>query len=449
MTERTQNSKISGNASTSPDALARHRPRRVFRDGYAFRKTVTGSRLYIFTQRRLQVIAFEAGTVRQWLVRTNGAFHGSRRHISLDTIGRAAIQASQDTNGQLLLFPLYASTAACRDFVASIPPGIFDRARNYPEPMHFRMLGFFARCGKAASELHDGGAHGLCAALAAIDRFNPTRNPTRTMKSWVWQPQHVVLGKLGWPDTRSAARLMRKLPAESSNFWVLHALRHVSHDTRTAQRLSHLRRISDFVAWSVSRPAEIVDRLAWSLVEESSALGSPASLQAIGQFRSLLRMEAELTCWGSKIPTPRRLRSLLQLDRTYQSVSSLHERGLSVESDRVRFPEPPLPDQPGLVAWIRCGAALREEGAAMQHCALSYLREAASGDIAIASIVHGTERATLGIRRRDGDRWLVAELKGVRNAPPSLELRAAFAAWLGRMPIRISNAQSRIEQDEG
>lgn len=446
MTERTLKTKTSG--TVSPDALTGDRPRRVFRDGYAFRKTATGSRLYIFAQRRLQVIAVEAGTVRQWLVSPNGAFHGSRRHISLDTIGRAAIQASQDTNGQLLLFPLYASTAACRDFVASLPKGILDRARNYPEPLHFRMLGFFVRCGKAASELHDGGAHGLCAALAAIDRFSSTRNPTRTMKNWVWQPQHVVLGKLGWPDTRSAARLMRKLPAESANFWVLHAMRQVSHETPTAQRLSHLRRISDFVAWSVSRPSELVDRLAWPLVDESSTLDSTASLQAIGQFRSLLRMEAELTRWGGKIPTPRRLHSLLQLDRTYQSVSSLHERGLSVESDRVRFPEPPLPDQSGLVTWIRCGAALREEGAAMHHCALSYLREAASGDIAIASIVHGTERATLRIRRRDDSRWLIAELKGVSNATPSQELHQALAEWLRRMSDSSTEAEPGNSADE-
>ncbi|TWT44455.1 hypothetical protein RAS1_08700 [Phycisphaerae bacterium RAS1] len=446
MTERTLKTKTSG--TVSPDALAGDRPRRVFRDGYAFRKTATGSRLYIFTHRRLQVIAVEAGTVRQWLVRTNGTFHGSRRHISLDVVGRFASQATQDSDGQLLFFPLYASTAACRDFLTSLPEGIVDRARLYPEPMHFRMLGFFVRCGNAAADLHDGGARGLCAALAAIDRFSATRNPTRTMKSWVWQPQHVVLGKLGWPDTKSAARLMRKLPAESSNFWVLHAMRQVSHDAPTALRLAHLKRVNDFVAWSVSRPAELVDRLAWPLVEESSALESSPALQAIGQFRSLLRMEAELTRRGRESPAPRRLRSLTQLGRACQQVSDLHESVLGADGDRTCFPEPPLPDEPGFVTWIRCGGALREEGAAMQHCALSYLRDAASGDVAIASIHHQTERATLRIRRRDGGRWVCAELKGVCNAPPSQELHDTLAAWLRRMPNCSSEAEPEIDYDE-
>lgn len=448
MSGRTLNAGINDDVAVSSDALTGDRKRREFRSGYAFRKTATGSRLYIFERRQLQVVAVESGTVRQWLVRPNGAFHGSRRHISFDTIGRAAIEASQDADGQMLLFPLYRSTAACRDFVASLPEGIFDRARVYPEPMHFRMLGFFIRCGRAGFDLHDGGAHGLCAALAAIDRFSATRNPTRSMKTWAWQPQHVVLGKLGWADTKSVARLMRKLPAESSNFWVLHAMRQVSHDAPTARRLAHLKRVNDFVAWSVSRPAEIVDRLAWPLVDESSALNRLEALRKMGQIRSLLRMESELTRWGRESPAPRRLRSLTQVERTVQHVSDALERAVHAEGDRMVFPEPPLPDQSGFVRWIRYGAALREEGAAMQHCALSYLRQAAAGEVAIASVQHRAERATMRLRLADGLRWRLEEVKGQENAEPSQELLRALAAWLETHAALFRVQTEQIEDDD-
>jgi hypothetical protein len=113
-----------------------------------------------------------------------------------------------------------------------------------------------------------------------------------------------------------------------------------------------------------------------------------------------------------------RLRSLEQLQRLVGNVQSHLEHEGVAEALRYRFPEPPLPGEPGYVEPILNAKDLCWESIVMQNCAISYAREIseAQGQVYFyrGYPKWGLRRCTIGIEAREsvaGRRWQVFEVR--------------------------------------
>lgn len=103
------------------------------------------------------------------------------------------------------------------------------------------------------------------------------------------------------------------------------------------------------------------------------------------------------------------------------------------------FPEPPLPGTDTLVP-IRDSAVLYKEGKSMQHCVFSYMDAIRSGRSYIYQML-APARATLEIVP-SGRRWVLRQLRGVRNADPGPEAFHVARSWLEQSQVGVKGRRS-------
>jgi len=97
-------------------------------------------------------------------------------------------------------------------------------------------------------------------------------------------------------------------------------------------------------------------------------------------------------------------------------------------------PDLPLDAEGWTICELTTGQMLLEEGAAMQHCVGTYIRQCAAGGCAIFSVRRdGVRVATLELLPAD---IAVIQLRGPCNAPVDAATSAAVACW--RAGLRAS-----------
>lgn len=134
----------------------------------------------------------------------------------------------------------------------------------------------------------------------------------------------------------------------------------------------------------------------------------------------------------------RRVRSLAELqalhDRRIANFNARNATQSAVQADMLEkrygpFPNAPLPNQEGICA-LTSWDSLLLEGKRMQHCVGSYHTLVAQGSIAIYHMSH-PEHLTVAIAPL-GNKWVLNQARGKRNAMPSEQALQAVMRWLAK-----------------
>lgn len=157
--------------------------------------------------------------------------------------------------------------------------------------------------------------------------------------------------------------------------------------------------------------------------EALDAAGQKALLAELNPVLAWLGKEASTRACNSRRGLT--WKTLVRLAREYES-----ERLRLAELDPGPWPAvevcaPANADATFEVILLNSAKALRDEGVAMRHCALSYARDCAAGDTAVGSVWDrrtGRRVASVLWARREG-RWGMTELVGFANGPASAEVR--------------------------
>lgn len=395
-------------------------------DDFAFLPAADGGYLCNRTGRYLNVLAFEDGQLTQLRMDKHGRPCAVRQTLSLKGFWDRAARVDQDECGQQHLFPLDPDGSAIRDFVRLIPDSLWQRIKPYPAPMQLRVLQLFLHAGDRAVWLHDHDSFGLVALLATADWLLRRHVPPETLRRWLHLPQWELLQHLGLPGTPRVARIIRKIPAAACEYTNLRGLRAL-HDARLARELSHLAVVTGGVLESLEylTPRRI---LSPRCLREVSELDEDESFCFLLKLRALVSCHRQIErCLGEALPLP-----LFSSPWTVRNLDEvrLYKR-LPAFRNCSRLMRPPLPDEPGLLSWIRTPGDLLREGREMHNCVYSYLEAIVRGEAAAAIVQPGELRATLMIVKTSSRRpWRIEDLRlhDDEEAPESLRMRLLL--WL-------------------
>ncbi|MBW2274915.1 MAG: PcfJ domain-containing protein, partial [Deltaproteobacteria bacterium] len=266
-------------------------------------------------------------------------------------------------------------------------------------------------------------------ALAVLLTLAPAlvpRTPLPPAAEVVQWRQRRLLEQLGFPGSKRAVRVLRKLhPAELDVTSAL-ALQRLCRDEDALARLSHLPRITRAllaVARTPERFRALEREVQLVLLDSDSARGQ----RLAGRLEEVLISLEQARRDGYRLPA--RLRS------------ADHVRSVRGELTRLRgdvrrasafdaLPPPPYPGIPGRIEPLRSIGDLDREGREVRNCVRSYRSRALDGRVAIYRVLQ-PERATLSIVPGPGG-WHLGELKGTGNSAVRRETTRMVRDWLGR-----------------
>lgn len=316
---------------------------------------------------------------------------------------------------------------AWQAFEEAIPVHVRDVIARFPD-RHFHLLSLIARCPGALDLASNTPA--LAYALASNWVFHRpgVQRPLRSARTLLRRRQTDILHWLGFPPTRAARNILRKLTFEATTVDRLLYLRSCLFDPRCCKLLSHLPSIGPGTVRVVSDDF-LRSALAPSALDELARSDrGKRGWELAYQLRDTLRV-AEM------LPDPPTLRfpTLQRLFATHDDLVDRFNEGADRwladrESGDLRsFGPPPLPGTDDLVP-LDDERKLVEEGQQMKHCIASYASDVETGDAYVYRLLR-PQRATVLLRRDDGD-WCVAEALGPRNRQISTEAWEVLERWM-------------------
>ena len=253
------------------------------------------------------------------------------------------------------------------------------------------------------------------------------------LSSLLRKKQSELCGYAGLPSTQAAAKLLRRCALTPMIGREFIALKRALMDPRTTPLLRH-------------HPAPYAQQLIF--LGNYQGERWPGLLALIDEALNPTNRTHNRTWLTSLLEDTHRLDaanlSRLRCVRSLAELQALHDRRIAnfnarnaaqsaVQSDMLDkrygpFPNAPLPNQEGICA-LTSWDSLLLEGKRMQHCVGSYHSLVAQGSIAIYHMSH-PEHLTVAIAPL-GDKWVLSQARGKRNAIPSEQALQAVMGWLG------------------
>lgn len=316
--------------------------------------------------------------------------------------------------------------------VERVPDDVVRVVAPLPVFLRWRALSLVARV-EGALELFESNP-ALGAALAYPAAFGrPVQRPLRVARRLVARRRVHVLEWLGLPATRSAERVLRRLPAQDIN---CRSLELVGRLLREGSRvLHHMPRLHApllrILAEGSSRK-QVSGALVRALADapRSDIDRVARQIKWIGVIQDDLRVEVRPT-----------LRTEPQVARLYASLWGRRRRESRFRWTIESFPPPPFPvaalERFRLVPSTR-PQELAQLGAVLDNClggVPSYPHGVAAGHSYVYSVqdpLVGRPLAALHLHRKldAGTPWEVLELLGPSNAPVAEATAVAVGAWL-------------------
>jgi len=309
-------------------------------------------------------------------------------------------------------------------FFEAIPERPLRHASEVDPEYQWPVLQLLNQGGEGALELFES-----TPALLVLLIFAPALAP-RTLFPPVaelvqWR-QRRLLEQLGFPGSRQALRLLRKVPASELDLGSALSLQRLCRDEQTLARLSHLPRVTRAllsVARSPERFARLEREVQLVLLDPDPVRGRRLA-ERLEEL--LVRVEQARR---NGFAAPIRLRSARQVRRVRGELAGLRDDVRSASAFD-SLPPPPFPGIPGEIEPLRSVGDLDREGRELRNCVRGYRDRAMSGHYAIYRVLR-PGRATLSmVRHRKG--WQVSELKGPGNAEVGPETARAVEDWLSR-----------------
>lgn len=309
---------------------------------------------------------------------------------------------------------------AARDFLARFPEKVLSLAGALPE-RHWHLLTLLARV-PGAEELAEGNlalAHAVASSWAF--RSRPERQPFRSARRMLRLRRPQIAEWLGFPARPTAVRVLAKVRSSAVTVRGLLYLRRTLCSEPVPKALLHLPSLDRCVLRIVTDP-QLVAHVTHTFFDDANSDPTEAGLERLAYLLDdTLRMAGEL---GQRLGP---LRSVKALRRVHDELSERLNRRANEELASIVIPPPPVAGTDVIVPLVS-GAELLAEGREMHHCAASYIRPVAAGQVYVYRVL-APERATLSLRR-DRDGWELEQIQGPANAPVEHETVQQVEAWL-------------------
>lgn len=326
-------------------------------------------------------------------------------------------------------------------FFDSVPSNVVELLKQFKERW-WCLFTLFARCPRAVELAHSNPA--LCFALASNWVFHKpaVKRPLREARRLIGRRQRAIAGWLGFPPTEHTRRVLSRIPIEEITVSRLFNIRRGLLDPEVGKTLGHLRVINGLVLDAIGYPLE-VQNIGPSFLHDLASWLPPAGGELVGETPLALLRDARNMAGHLERPMPSVFANIAHLrsfhDRLvaeYQDRPMRDEVILILPSEEVAsIPPPPLAGTDVIVPLITPDE-IRDEAATMHHCADVYLPRVKKGDCFLYKVL-APVRATLEIRRTKSG-WMVAQLRGFKNASVSAEHRAVVKASLfGKNPEAV------------
>lgn len=246
------------------------------------------------------------------------------------------------------------------------------------------------------------------------------------------KPRRRLLPFLCLPDAQWIVRVLSKMDVrvliEPGIDALIELLARAQKDTELRQRLQHLDRL----------PADVTEVLADETLRRMTTFG----LLSDGSRPAAVHLAACLEALRDAGST-RRFSSWATLEKALLALPGERRRLRGEPWDPAEYPEFETPtgdmvlpeDPPVVLTPLRTADAMLSHGIRQLACVPTqdeFPKLAAAGSGAMYAVTWGEERAlaSLWLRRRNGGRWFIEDLRGPENArvPPDLEQRVA--AWV-------------------
>lgn len=310
----------------------------------------------------------------------------------------------------------------------TIPEHVRSAISGFPSE-HWHLLRLAAAGGGPALDLMRG-TPALAVALASARRFRFIARPLRAARSLLARGKSLagIAHWLGFPGTKAAIRMLRKVAPEGLNSAVLRHVRTILIDPRIHHRAAHLP--------ILSRPCIRVlsDPLLEGAVDQAflHALAEETSLEGVWRLKDILDMHTMLEAAGTPFP---RLGRVADLERLHdEMVDRLNDQDFG---DAI-LPPPPAPGTECILP-IQTTAELQKEGRTMHHCVASLLPKIMNGHSAVYRVL-APERCTMSLRWVPGPQpeWVIDQVKLARNKEPAKGTLWTLKTWLADTPFQTT-----------
>jgi hypothetical protein len=347
----------------------------------------------------------------------------------------AKLEAEQIAYSQWMARVMEHNHRVHTEYLRPIPQDILEAVLPFSE-RHWHLLNLVGRCPGSTSLMASTPALAMAVSSLWAFREKPPQRPLRAARSLMGKRQEAIAGWLGFPETRSTVKILRKLPPAQCSVYTLLALRNLF--TTHPKILRHVSSLNETVIHLMAGERgryrlspgfleEIIDQ------QEMDDSDSDAStVQDILWMRERLG-ESGMIC----------IRSRDQLDRLHDRCVERMGRPDLRRIDRLPFPEPPLPLSPDIeLEPLRTESALLEEGKVQRNCVGAYGSLVLRGGVYVYRMFW-PERATLSVGLLESGKWGLREIKSIGNGSVSVATVSAVLEW-----IRFAGSLSFYECDE-
>lgn len=324
------------------------------------------------------------------------------------------------------------------EYISPIPTEILEVVRPFGE-CHWYLLNLAGRCPGSLDLMTSNPALAMAVSSLWAFREKPPQWPLRTARSLIGKRQEAIAGWLGFPESKSTVKILRKLPPSQCSVYTLLALRNLfsSH----LKTLQHLPLLSEAVINLLAQGRGRY-RLSHGVLED--IINDKEYLKYyISTIQNILWMRERLSDTGTI-----RVDSCLQLTELYDKCTEqigrpdLKRLDRSL-SDSGPFPEPPLLPSPDIeLEPLRTEVDLLEEGRIQRNCVGSYGSRVKKGGVYVYRLLW-PERATLSVELSESGKWGLLEIKSFANEPVSVKTVSAVLDW-----IKFAGSMSFYECDE-
>jgi len=403
-------------------------------------------KLYLFDDRCIQVLGPAWPKPRAWrcLRRKPGLWRGTRPAIRLwrdleaiITRSRAALDGPPEGCPSVSMELRVLRTA---EWMQSIPEEIRTSLEPFPV-RHWHLLSLMAACGSPALDLvHSTPALAFALASNWVFHKPAVQRPLRSARGLLGlgRSQRDLLEWLGFRGTRSALRILRKLPMDCIRIDKLLYLRDAMNTPDLNARIRHLpalnagvlRVATDLKLAPFVTPRVLQELAAWTDPEPYS---SPAYL-----LSDACRMLEQFHPEGFTAP---KLHSL-------EGIRAFHDEIVEAFNGE-SVPDMPFQRPPFLgdhqFEPIFNSRELQEEGRQQSNCIGSYWEAGVAGLYAFYRVL-SPERATLCLRR-SLTAWHIQGLELSHNRKPSEATSAHVQAWLEWQIGRAYGCPPELEEE--
>lgn len=316
-------------------------------------------------------------------------------------------------------------------FRFALPKEVANHLQRY-QAHQWPPLLLLAHGGKAALDLFE--SNSVLAFLVAHSERVQGRHQTGIADSALWmvnKRQRDILARLGFPDSNSAVKTLRKTVPEAINPENAAGLRRALAVAETAKLLSHLTRINAGVLGLIA-DARIRPCITPKLLEEVAA----ERRQTYRAFTAGVLTHAwELLTAMRPDAQPPSFRSVVEVEDVHDRLAEEYCEWNQLRAEKGLFPPPPIPGTKNIRPLLH-PTELKEEGRQQHNCVASYANDVVRGRTYIYRVLT-PQHATLSIVRGPGGDWEIEQLKGPCNQAVQKTTRQAVRDWLARYAFSV------------